>query len=105
MLLDAVVAPVTEESPSTKNYARRLLEAWQERDSALLIACEYRDLAETVSAEKREIKYEMEKTVEVVRDFWRNKVVEGGSRAGLMLRASLLRSICEQFDYHDYTWL
>jgi len=48
-------------------------------------------LAETVSAEKREIKYEMEKTVEVVRDFWRNKVVEGGSRAGLMLRASLLR--------------
>ena len=69
MLLDAFVAPVTEESPSTKNYVRLLLEARQERDSALLIAREYRDLAETVSAKKREIKYEMEKTVEVVRGF------------------------------------
>ena len=71
---------------------RLLLEAQQEQDSALLIAHEYRDLAETVSAEKREIKYKMEKTVEVVRGFWHNKVVKRGSRAGLiMLRASLLR--------------
>jgi len=60
-------------------------------DKSETVPREYKDLAETVSAEKREIKYEMEKTVEVVRDFWRNKVVEGGSRAGLMLRASLLR--------------
>ena len=29
--------------------------------------------------------------IEIVRDFWRNKIVEGGSRSGKMLRASLIR--------------
>ena len=72
LLLDAVVRPVTEESPSEVNYDRLLLEARKERDDALLAARQWRDLAETTQAEKQEVKHEMEKSVEVVRDFWRN---------------------------------
>ena len=89
LLLDAVVVPITESS--TAIHERLLLEAREECDNALLVARQCRDLAETAQAEKRDVKYELEKRVEVVRDFWRSKVVEGGSRSGLMLRASLLR--------------
>ena len=93
-LLNAVVVPITESSiteSSIANHERLLLEAREERDNALLVARQCRDLAETAQAEKRDVKCELEKRVEVVRDFWRSKVVEGGSRSGLMLRASLLR--------------
>ena len=68
-----------------------MLEARKARNDALLVAHQFRDMAETLQAQKRDMKYEMEKTVEVVKEFWCNKVIEGGSRAGRMLRASLLK--------------
>ena len=67
-------------------------EARKERDYALITARQWRDKAESAQAEKRKLKNEMEKTVEVVRDFWRNKVVEGESRSGKILRAALIRN-------------
>lgn len=50
----------------------------------------YRDLAETLKKEKRELQNRLQTQTEVVRDFWRNKIFEGGSRGGKILRASLL---------------
>ena len=82
LLLDAVLIPEVEESPSTFNYSRRLLEAQKERDIALLVARQWRDITEKIQAEKRDIKTGMERTVETVRNFWRNKVVEDSCRSG-----------------------
>ena len=49
----------------------------------------YRNLAETLKIEKRNTEQVYANEVEVVRNFWRNKIVEGGSRGGKILRASL----------------
>ena len=64
VLLDAVVVPITESS--TANHERLLLEAREERDNALLVARQCRDLVETAQAEKGDVKYKLEKRVEVV---------------------------------------
>ena len=66
-------------------YARR------ERDNAILLARQYRDMAEECHTEKRS---HLEEKVELVRHFWRNKVVEGGTRSGQILRAALLEDKC-----------
>ena len=99
LLLNAVLSPIEEEPPvcpmemsSHSVHCDKLIqEARTERDQALLMARQYRDAAESTRAEKRELQFTLEKRIEVVRDFWRNKVVEGGSRSGVMLRAPLLR--------------
>ena len=49
----------------------------------------YRDIAEDGQTEEQKLKHELEK-VELVRNVWRNKVMEGGSRSGMMLRAALI---------------
>ena len=59
-----------------------------ERDHALL---EAKDLAEKLKEEKRELVQTYAGRVETVRDFWRSKIIEGDSRGGRLLRASLLR--------------
>ena len=61
----------------------------EERDRALSLARIYRDMTETSQSEKRIMKSKLEKKIETVRDFWRNKLVEGTSRSGRMLRAAL----------------
>ena len=67
LLLDAVVTPLSEESPSQVNYTQLLAEARKERDNALLTAKQWRNCAEKIQAEKRELKNSMEKTLEIVR--------------------------------------
>ena len=99
LLLGTVLSPVVEKPPvcqlgfhrQSAKCDKLIQEARTERDQALLIARQYRNVAEATRAEKRELQCELEKKIEVVRDFWRNKVVEGGSRSGLILRAALLR--------------
>ena len=49
----------------------------------------YRNLAERLQREKRELKHQMEEKTEVVVDFWRNKLLEGSSRAGKMVKCAL----------------
>ena len=66
-------------------------QATKDRDQALMEAKYYRNLAETFKTEKQDIEQAYAKRVEVVRDFWRNKIVEGDSRGGRILRASLLK--------------
>ena len=100
LLLDAVLTPISE--PNICNYSSEgailaqqcndmVTAARVERDQALLLARQYRDAAEVCQNEKREMKYNLEKKIEVIRSFWRNKVVEGGSRSGRILRAALIR--------------
>lgn len=99
LLLDAIVTPLFEPSCSclplsdicTSRCKQELESARHERDNALLLARQYRDMVEQSQEEKRKLKTELEKKVEVVRNFWRNKVVEGGSRSGQILRAALIK--------------
>ena len=98
LLLDSVVTPLSE-PPCTCNdvvgaKCKQLIynSARHERDQAKLLARQYRDLAEECQAEKRRLKQELEQRVETVRNFWRNQIVEGGSRAGRVLRSSLIRT-------------
>ena len=70
--------------------------AEDERDRALVEAKKYRDLAETLKKETRETEQMYNNRVEIVRDFWRSKIIEGDSRGGKMVRASLLQNFSTQ---------
>ena len=99
LLLDAVITPVSEPSCTLSSestlHAHRCGEqvhsARKERDRALALARQYRDLAETCQQDKRTLKNDLERKVETVRDFWRNKIVEAGSRSGHVLRNALIK--------------
>ena len=79
LLLDSVVTPMVEPSRSCTNIivaaqCKQLLQsARQERDNGT------GDIAEECQTEKRRLKHKLEERVELLRNFWRNKV-EGGSR-------------------------
>ena len=99
LLLNAVITPVSEPSCTLSSesifHAHRCGEqvqsARKERDRALALARQYRDLAEACQLDKRTLKNDLEKKVETVRDFWRNKIVEAGSRSGQILRNALIK--------------
>ncbi len=59
-----------------------------ERDDALYQAKTYRNLAERLQREKREVCYQMEEKMETVTHFWRN-IKEGSSRAAKILRSAI----------------
>lgn len=98
-LLPAVLIPIEDKKPlscaasviSRMEQQSIIRSATKDRDQALMEAKHYRNLAETLKKEKRDIEHKYAKKVEVVRDFWRNKIVEGDSRGGKILRASLLK--------------
>ena len=98
LLLNSVIIPVTEPSCSCTNIVvsarcKELLEnARRERNIAIMLAMGYRDIADECQTEKRKLKHELEEKVELIRNFWRNKVVEGSSRSGLILIAALIRN-------------
>jgi hypothetical protein len=62
----------------------------EKRIKAVQEAQAYRNMAETMRREKRQIVNTMNEKIEVVRDFWRNNIKEGSSRAGIMVRRALL---------------
>lgn len=98
LLLSPAIVPIAEPSCSCTNTVvsarcKELLEdARRERNNAIMLARGYRDMAEQCQTEKRKLKYKLEEKVEVVRNFWRNSVLEGSSRSGLILRAALIRN-------------
>ena len=98
LLLDSVITPIVEppcycdDIVIAAHCEQQLQNARQEKDNALQLARWYRDIAEKCQTEKRRMKHKMEEKLEIVRNFWRNKVVEGGSRSGKMLRAALIRN-------------
>lgn len=100
LILNEVVAPIEEQTfghslplVTRVDYNHQVLEARKERDEALALARHCRDVAERCRTETRRVRDHLESKIEVVRDFWRNKVVEGESRSGRILRASLIRKI------------
>lgn len=51
----------------------------------------YRNLAEKLRKEKRNTVLVLNDKIELVRDFWRNKILEGSTRAGKMVQRALNR--------------
>lgn len=99
---DAVLLPIEEPLPSiscvcensiacTRECHEHIIKARAERNDALLLLRQYRNMAEHMEKQKQEIKKQMVSRVECIKNFWRNQVVEGGSRSGKILRASLIR--------------
>ena len=95
LLLDAVVTPISEQEECECSTSKVLVvqckeqirRARHERDKAISLARQYRNLAEQSQLYKRVLKSNMEDQIETVRDFWRNKIIEGDSREGRMVRA------------------
>ena len=87
LLLPSVIIPIEDKEPFS--YAPSVIshmeqqciikQATTDRDQALMEAKYYRNLAETFKTEKRDMEQAYANRVEVVRDFWRNKIVEGDS--------------------------
>ena len=98
LLLPSISIPSEQQSVSyvatdfsNIEQQRLLQEARNDRDKAMIEAKCYRDLAETLKKEKRELENELHTQTEIVRNFWRNKIFEGDSRGGKILRAALLK--------------
>ena len=51
----------------------------------------YRNLSEKIRTEKRELSNSLNHKLEVVRNFWRNNVKEGSTRAGRILQMALTK--------------
>ena len=66
-------------------------EAEKKKRTAELDAQIYRNLAEQLKKEKRELNNTLNRKIETVRDFWRNHLCEGASRGGRMVRAAIDR--------------
>ena len=101
LLLDNVVTPIAEEEEqcecSSSNVLalkckEQILKARHQRNEALFLARHYRNMAEKSRSDTRMLKEDLESQIETVRDFWRNKIVEGSSRSGRLLRAALIRN-------------
>ncbi len=100
LLLDEVLVPIEESNSSCSlrnpvlaaQCAESIRKVRNERNDALCLAQHYRDIAEKTRKEKRDLKNKLENEIEIVRNFWRNKIVEGKSRSGKILRESLLRN-------------
>ena len=94
LLLPSVLIPIKTKEPfsyvasviTRMDQECAIHRAEDERDHALIEAKKYRDIAENLKKEKREIEEIYTNRVEVVRDFWRSKIIEGDSRGGKMVR-------------------
>ena len=107
-MIDSVPIPVEEDLPHPSNNIvsvsmskEAIMKAKAERNDALLLARHYRDVAETLKLENKHLRKDMEGRISDVRkqaatdisnmkEFWRNQIIEGGSRAGKILRAAWL---------------
>ena len=54
----------------------------KERDKALEMARSYRNHVDELQAKNRRLHCEMNDRVDVIRNFWRNNIAEGSTRAG-----------------------
>ncbi len=73
-------------------------EAREERDEALRLAQHFRNIAEQTASQKQHLHCEFLSRVETVRDFWRNMIVEGGSRSGI------IKSFTSEKMINNYNW-
>lgn len=59
-----------------------IYETIQDKELAILKARSYRDQVESLQEENRNVVSTMNKRIQAVRTFWRNKIAEGSRRAG-----------------------
>lgn len=103
---DSLLLPIQTQSRVSMDLAKRGLnlsgidrvaveaiveEVEKDKKKAELNALIYRNLAERLKREKRELSNTLNRKVETVRDFWRNKLCEGSSRSGRMVQAACMR--------------
>ena len=98
MVLNSVLSPISElassytSSPVHSAKCKQFLEcAPQKRDCALSLARLDRNMAKTRQAQKRILKADLENEVELVGNFWRNKLAEGSTRSGKIPRVAPIR--------------
>lgn len=70
---------------------RRINFLQKQRNKALKTAQHYRSLAEEMKRKNRELRSDTAKTVETVRDFWRNNIKEAQTRSGRMVLEAVTR--------------
>ena len=71
---------------TVKDYVSKLIE---DRDMAITTAQSYREKVEALNIENQKLNCEMHDRVQRIRTFWRNKIVEGGTRAGKFVKKAL----------------
>lgn len=101
--LDPILIPMEEEPPieavssegdnmvHTVRCSEHVQRARIERNNALHLARLYCDRVDNLIKEKRDIQHSLKAQVDKTREFWRNQIIEGNSRAGKILRAALVR--------------
>jgi len=89
LLLKAHEPSCTADKFKEIDQSVRIQELENERDQALQSTRIYRDLAEKLRTEKRILHNDMCKKLEVVREHYRNKIVEGSSRSGQMIKLAM----------------
>lgn len=70
-------------------FASAIKKEQEKTHKALEDAIFYRNLAERLRKEKRQAVSNMNDKVELVRDFWRNTILEGSTRGGRMVKKAL----------------
>lgn len=88
-----VYVPLLETKQDTVAKIKTLEE---ERDRANTQVLIYRNLAERLRKENGNLKHEMNHKYEVIRDFWRNNLIEGCSRSGAIVKAALSSYACRK---------
>ena len=75
---------------ATKIVAQQYLsQLTKERDDALNVARSYRDQVDALRTRNRKLYCEMNDRVDTIRNFWRNNIVEGSTRAGRCVRKAI----------------
>ena len=103
---DSLLLPMHIESKSSQSLSSKgisingvqrvavesvIAEVEKDKKQAELNALIYRNYAEQLKKEKRELNDTLNRKIEIVRDFWRNKLCEGDSRGGRMVRAAYMQ--------------
>ena len=96
LLLPAVLQPANTENSDSTDLRASVKRISGERDAALDTVRLLRNKVENLHGKNRELYYEMNKKIETVRDFWRNQLVEGGSRSGLCVKLAVQNTKCNQ---------
>ena len=71
---------------TVKDYGNKLI---KDCDMAITTAQSYREKMEALHIENQKLNCEMHDCVQWIRTFWRNKIDEGGMRAGNLIEKAL----------------
>ena len=87
---DVVLKAATE--VSADKYIKSVVE---ERNRAVRSMLTYRDMVEDLQSKNRVLHCTMNDRIDTVKKFWRNSILEGGSRGGVCVRKALDKKCCK----------